>query len=379
MTRPARFDAAVLLLLLTLTAPASLAAEPPVFAETDGLVAIEAEHFFRQTAADVRAFHLTHAKQTPSISPDGDANHVAGASGGAYLEILPDTRRTHDDKLIKGTNFAPEADTMAVLHYKVHITTPGRHYVWARAHSTGSEDNGLHVGLNGTWPESGRRMQWCDGKHAWRWESKQRTPENHCGEPHQIYLDIAEAGEHVVQFSMREDGFEFDKWLMTTDRDFKRPEGVGPRAAVHAGRAPAAFAYVKPITALQMPAAMFAEGRLEGYYRHNAWIAVDPAKANEEQVMEAALELGVEDISAEEEVIEVYTDWTMVEEVRDGLEKAGIEAESAEVSMVPQNTVSLDEKQAETFMKLIDALEDNDDVQNVYSNADIPDEVMANL
>ncbi|MCA9413743.1 MAG: YebC/PmpR family DNA-binding transcriptional regulator [Candidatus Omnitrophica bacterium] len=108
-------------------------------------------------------------------------------------------------------------------------------------------------------------------------------------------------------------------------------------------------------------------------------IALDPAKADEEKVMEAALELGVEDISVEEEVIEVYTEWTIVEDVREGLEKAGIEVESAEVSMVPQNTVSLDAKQAETFVKLIDALEDNEDVQNVYANADIPDEVMANL
>ncbi|MCA9431379.1 MAG: YebC/PmpR family DNA-binding transcriptional regulator, partial [Candidatus Omnitrophica bacterium] len=104
-------------------------------------------------------------------------------------------------------------------------------------------------------------------------------------------------------------------------------------------------------------------------------IALDPAKADEEKVMEAALELGVEDISVEEEVIEVYTEWTIVEDVREGLEKAGIEVESAEVSMVPQNTVSLDAKQAETFVKLIDALEDNEDVQNVYANADIPDEV----
>ncbi|MCA9416811.1 MAG: YebC/PmpR family DNA-binding transcriptional regulator [Candidatus Omnitrophica bacterium] len=108
-------------------------------------------------------------------------------------------------------------------------------------------------------------------------------------------------------------------------------------------------------------------------------IALDPAKADEEKVMEAALELGVEDISVEEEVIEVYTEWTIVEDVREGLEKAGIEVESAEVSMVPQNTVSLDAKQAETFVKLIDALEDNEDVQNVYANADIPDEVLAAL
>ncbi len=108
-------------------------------------------------------------------------------------------------------------------------------------------------------------------------------------------------------------------------------------------------------------------------------IALDPSKVSEDRVMEVGLEAGAEDINAENEVIEVYTEWTTVEDVKEGMEKEGIEIEGAEVSMVPQNTVSLDAKQAETFIKLIDALEDNDDVQNVYSNADIPDEVMANL
>jgi hypothetical protein len=117
---------------------------------------------------------------------------------------------------------------MAVLHYNVYFSTPGRYYVWVRAHSTGSEDNGLHVGMDGTWPETGQRLQWCEGKRTWRWESKQRTEKQHCGEPYKIYLDIEQPGLHSIEFSMREDGFEFDKWLMTKDRNFARPEGPGP-------------------------------------------------------------------------------------------------------------------------------------------------------
>ena len=217
-----------------------------VFAEREGLVAVEAEHFFQQSATDKRAFHLTTSQTTPSLKPDGDPSHIAGASGGAYLEILPDTRRTHADKLIRGTNFSPEPGKMAVLHYKVHFETAGRYYVWVRAYSTGSEDNGLHVGIDGTWPESGQRLQWCQGKQSWRWESKQRTAEQHCGEAHKIFLDIDEPGEHTIHFSMREDGFEFDKWLMTTNRDFLRPEGVGPASQVHAGDLPEPFPFVKP-------------------------------------------------------------------------------------------------------------------------------------
>ncbi len=211
--------------------------ESIAFAERDGLVAVEAEHFFRQTRSDKRAFHLITAHTSVEIEPDGDPPHVAGASGEAYLEVLPDTRRTHADKLIRAENFAPQPGDLAVLHYRTYITTPGRYYVWARAYSTGTEDNGLHVGIDGTWPASGQRLQWCEGKHGWRWESKQRTEQVHCGEPHKIYLDIDTPGEHVIQFSMREDGFEFDKWLMTTNREFARPDDHGPTSSLHAASA----------------------------------------------------------------------------------------------------------------------------------------------
>jgi len=275
-----------------------------VFAENDGIVAVEAEHFHRQTATDVRAFHLTHQDATPTVTPDGDPNHVGGASGGAYLEILPDTRRTHADKLIKGTNFSPDPGKIAILDYKVHFKNAGRYYVWVRAHSTGPEDNGLHVGLNGQWPDSGQRLQWCQGKNTWRWDSMQRTEETHCGEAHKIYLDIPEPGEHTISFSMREDGFEFDKWLMTKDRDFSRPTDAGPVALAHAGTPPSAFTLVaapakppaenkpagnaKPTPTgnavgkfLVMPALMFTDGKIKGYYLdQKKWLAINPEKSN---------------------------------------------------------------------------------------------------
>ncbi len=79
-----------------------------VFAEKDGSLAVEAEHFAEQTATDRRAFYLVTAATKPAVEPDGDPPHVAGASGGAYLEVLPDTRRNHGDKLIKGENFSPQ-------------------------------------------------------------------------------------------------------------------------------------------------------------------------------------------------------------------------------------------------------------------------------
>jgi hypothetical protein len=198
----------------------AFSASADVFIEENGLVAVEAEDFVKQEKSSVRKWYVTTVDAVPGIEPDGDENHAATASGKAYLEILPDTRRTHADKLIQKENFTNIPGEMAVLTYTIHFTTPGTYYVWVRAFSTGSEDNGIHVGLDGTWPESGARMQWCEGKHTWRWESKQRTEKNHCGEPYKIFLEIKETGLHQIQFSMREDGFEFDKFILTTDRDY---------------------------------------------------------------------------------------------------------------------------------------------------------------
>lgn len=139
--------------------PEPLASPDLVFSERGGLVAVEAEHFFQQDLTGRRAWHLFTPAQWPRLVPDTDGTHVMGASGGAYLDALPDSRWTHDEKLIRGENFSNTAGAIAVLSYKVHFATPGRYYFWARVYSTGAEDNGLHVGLNGNWPESGQRWQ----------------------------------------------------------------------------------------------------------------------------------------------------------------------------------------------------------------------------
>jgi hypothetical protein len=220
--------------------PAPIAPADLVFAEGGGLVAVEAEHFFKQELTGKRAWHLTSPSAHPKLTPDTDGTHVVGASGGAYLEALPDTRWTHDEPLIAGENFSNEPGKIAVLSYKVRFATPGRYHFWARVYSTGGEDNGLHVGLNGTWPESGRRWQTVK-KNAWQWDSRQRTEAVHVGVPGQLYLDVPRAGDHIVQISMREDGFEIDKWLMTTDAKYV-PDGTGPAPRVASGRLPAAFA-----------------------------------------------------------------------------------------------------------------------------------------
>ncbi|MEM8527662.1 MAG: hypothetical protein AAGG68_23675 [Bacteroidota bacterium] len=186
-----------------------------VFEEQEGFLLVEAENYQEQRLTDIRKWYRVDASASKFEGRDGDDNHSFTASNGAYLEILPDTRTNHDEELIHGENFSGEPGKLGILDYKVRINNPGRYYVWVRAFSTGTEDNGIHVGLNDEWVESGQRMQWCEGKNEWTWASKQRTAEVHCGVEKLIYLDIEEAGKHTISFSMREDGFEFDKWAIS--------------------------------------------------------------------------------------------------------------------------------------------------------------------
>jgi YebC/PmpR family DNA-binding regulatory protein len=105
-----------------------------------------------------------------------------------------------------------------------------------------------------------------------------------------------------------------------------------------------------------------------------------PAGADEEKILEVALEAGADDVVTQDDgSIEVTTAWEVVGKVKDEMVKAGLTPDSSEVTMVASNYVALDKETAETVLGLIDALEDLDDVQNVYSNADISAEVMAQL
>ncbi len=170
-----------------------ISGESVVFTEADSVIAVEAEHCFKLTSADVRDFHFAHSKLTPVIKPDGDPNHVAGTSG----------------------------------------------------------------------------------------------------EPFRIVLDIKQAGEHTIQFSMREFGFKFHKWLMTSDLDFHCPERTGSDPVATRGSLPEPIPFVEPgeppvdqatstpaeIQNLQMPASMFSESKVtDDCMEKNQWLALNPDK-----------------------------------------------------------------------------------------------------
>ena len=98
---------------------------------------------------------------------------------------------------------------------------------------------------------------------------------------------------------------------------------------------------------------------------------------SEEEIMEVALDVGAEDVLDQEDQIEVTTSIEDFMNVRSAFEERGIPCELAEITMVPQTTVRIeDEKLAQQLLRLMDALEDSDDVQHAYANFDIPDSIL---
>ncbi|HUV07144.1 MAG TPA: YebC/PmpR family DNA-binding transcriptional regulator [Spirochaetia bacterium] len=110
-----------------------------------------------------------------------------------------------------------------------------------------------------------------------------------------------------------------------------------------------------------------------GYlFNRRGIIDFDAKKYNEDDILAVALEAGAEDVITESETIEVMTDPQDFEAVLKALEDAGLENTYAEVSMVAESTISLEEEKTKKVLRLIDNLEDNDDVQNIASNLEIP-------
>ncbi len=111
-------------------------------------------------------------------------------------------------------------------------------------------------------------------------------------------------------------------------------------------------------------------------FEQKGLILFDAARVTEEQLMEAALDAGADDVVESGGAWEVTCPPRDFHAVRDCLVAAGLEPESAEVTMLPQTTVACDAKTGAKILRLIDALDDHDDVQKVYHNADIPEEAM---
>ena len=111
-------------------------------------------------------------------------------------------------------------------------------------------------------------------------------------------------------------------------------------------------------------------------FEKKGMIVFDKDKVDEEKLLDLALEAGAEDVKEEEAEFEVVVAPADFEKVKKAFDEKGMTYSVAEVTMIPQNTVKLEGKKAEQMLNLMEGLEDNDDVNHVYANFDIPDEVM---
>jgi len=108
-------------------------------------------------------------------------------------------------------------------------------------------------------------------------------------------------------------------------------------------------------------------------------IVIGAEQVAEDRIMEVALEAGADDITSSQHIHEVLCSPESFESVKKAIEAAGIEVRSADLSMVADNLISLNLDKARKVMRLIDALEEHEDVEAVYSNSDVPDDVVATL
>ncbi|MBI4446234.1 MAG: YebC/PmpR family DNA-binding transcriptional regulator [Acidobacteria bacterium] len=117
-------------------------------------------------------------------------------------------------------------------------------------------------------------------------------------------------------------------------------------------------------------------GCVNWMFGKKGYFAVPMTSIAEDQLMDVVLEAGAEDINIEGETYAVYCPMEKFERVKQALEAAGVAIQSSELTMIPQNAVRLEGRKAEQMLKLMETLEDHDDVQNVYANFDIDESEM---
>lgn len=121
---------------------------------------------------------------------------------------------------------------------------------------------------------------------------------------------------------------------------------------------------------------MAGQGSVAWIFEKKGLIVVDADKVSEDSLMDVVINAGAEDLSRSGDKFEILTAPTNLEAVKKALEEAKVPCESANLQMIPKNMTSVSATHARGVIALIEALEDQDDVQNVYTNCDIPDEIM---
>jgi len=117
-------------------------------------------------------------------------------------------------------------------------------------------------------------------------------------------------------------------------------------------------------------------GCVSWMFDNKGYFCVDKKAADEDKLMEIVLDAGAEDVKEDDDVWEVITAPADFEKVKEALDRSSIQYTDAEITMLPKNTTNLQGKEAEQMVRLMDLLDDCEDVQKVYTNADIPDEIV---
>jgi len=117
-------------------------------------------------------------------------------------------------------------------------------------------------------------------------------------------------------------------------------------------------------------------GCVSWMFDNKGYFCVDKKAADEDKLMEIVLDAGAEDVKEDDDVWEVITAPADFEKVKEALDRSSIQYTDAEITMLPKNTTNLQGKEAEQMVRLMDLLDDCEDVQKVYTNADIPDETV---
>jgi YebC/PmpR family DNA-binding regulatory protein len=121
------------------------------------------------------------------------------------------------------------------------------------------------------------------------------------------------------------------------------------------------------------------DGSVSWMFERKGVVFVDADDVDEDDLMLATIDAGAEDVLREGDTFEIRCEPADFMSVRSALEASGIQYTSAQLTMIPKNTIALDETDARKTLRLLDALEDNDDIQEVYANFDITDDVMEAL
>jgi YebC/PmpR family DNA-binding regulatory protein len=183
--------------------------------------------------------------------------------------------------------------------------------------------------------------------------------------------------------------------LDTIDRAIKRAAGAGEGAhfqeVTYEGYGPSGVAImVEALTDNRNRAAaeirsvfnrnggnLGESGSVSWLFDRRGQVTVEADGRDPDEIALEAIDAGADDVQVDGDVLEVYTDPTQLETVRHQLEVSGLSVVSSDAAMVPKTTIALDQHAAEQTFRLIERLEELDDVQHVYSNAEVPDEVAA--